>query len=236
MSGRDHQAYRDEVGAFLLGALSDLERQAFESHLHGCAECRDDVELLRHTVDALPRSVEQFEPPPSLRKALLAEVGEVGEVEERGPSLISRLLSAPARLRPTLAWAGAAAVLVIGVLGGFGLARAVSGDDVHTISAQAGKGTLARAGGALTLTGKGEMGAILRVNGLPQPAGTDVYQAWVQRDGSVTPEPTFEVGEDGRGAVAVPDDLSGADAVLITREKRGGSSAPTGAPLLRVDL
>jgi hypothetical protein len=233
MSSRDHQAYRDEVGAYLLGALSDLERQAFESHLHGCAECRDDVERLRHTVEVLPRSVEQFEPPPSLRKALLAEVTDV---DERGPSLMSRLLSGTARLRPTAALAGAAAVLAIGVLAGFGLARAVSGDDVHTISAQAAKGTLARAGGALTLTGEGEKGAILRVNGLPQPTGTDVYQAWVQRDGAVTPEPTFEVGEDGRGAVAVPDDLSGADAVLVTREKRGGSAAPTGAPLLRVDL
>jgi hypothetical protein len=58
----------------------------------------------------------------------------------------------------------------------------------------------------------------------------------VQRGQRLEPQPTFEVGADGRGAVAVPDDLSGADAVLVTREKRGGAAAPSGAPLLRVGL
>lgn len=233
MSIRDHQAYRDDVGAFLLEALSELERQAFEAHLAVCVECRDDVERLRHAAEALPRSVEPLEPPPSLRAALLAEVRDA---DDRGPGLLKRLLSAPRGLRPTVAWAGAAAVLAIGVITGLGLAQALSGDEVRTLSASAGKGTLARAGGTLTMTGKGEKGAILRVNGLPRPTGTDVYQAWVQRKGALTPEPTFEVGQDGRGAVAVPDDLSGADAVLVTRERRGGSPAPTGAPLLRVGL
>jgi anti-sigma-K factor RskA len=233
MSPRDHQDYRDDVGAFLLGALPGPERQAFESHLSGCAECRDEVERLRHAAEALPRSVEQLEPPPTLRAALLAEVREA---DDHGPGLIRRLLSAPRGLRPAVAWAGAAAVLAIGVIAGFGLAKALSGDEVRTLSASAGKGTLARAGGTLTLTGEGEKGAILRVNGLPRPPSTEVYQAWVQRKGAMAPEPTFEVGRDGRGAVAVPDDLSGADAVLVTREPRGGSPAPTAAPLLRVGL
>ena len=229
MSARDHQAYRDEVGAYLLGALSELERETFESHLQTCARCHDDVERLRHAVSALPRSVEQFEPPPRLRAALMAEVGESGVERERGPGLFERLLAGPSRLRPTVAWAGAAALLAIGVLGGFGLSRALTGDEVRTITASAGSGTL-------TLTGEGEKGAILRVSNLPRPRGGDVYQAWVQRGKALMPEPTFEVGPDGRGAVAVPDDLSDADAVLVTRERRGGARAPTSAPVLRVGL
>jgi hypothetical protein len=52
----------------------------------------------------------------------------------------------------------------------------------------------------------------------------------------VAPEPTFEVGEDGSGAVAVPDDLSQADAVHLTREPRGGSRAPSEKPILTVRL
>ena len=55
--------------------------------------------------------------------------------------------------------------------------------------------------------GEGEHGAILRVNGLDPLQGGRVYQAWVEHDGSVSPQPTFEVRDDGRGAVAVPDDL-----------------------------
>lgn len=230
----DH-VHSEDVGAYLLGALDERERQDFESHLAGCGECREEVEWLRAAADALPRSVEQFEPHPRLKAALLSEVG-TEDTAKAAPGPLRRLVWAPARLRPTIAWAGAAAVLAIGVLGGFGLASALSGDEQRTISAQAGEGTRAGAGGTLTITGDGEQGAILRVTGMPQPTGGDVYQAWVQRGGSMTPEPTFEVGEDGRGAVAVPEDLSDADAVLVTRERRGGAPAPTGAPVLSVGL
>ena len=40
----------------------------------------------------------------------------------------------------------------------------------------------------------------------------------------------------GGGAVAVPDDLSGAEAILVTREARGGARAPSEPPLIRVPL
>ena len=43
----DHTRYQDDIGAYLLGALNDLERQAFERHLTGCSECRDELERLR---------------------------------------------------------------------------------------------------------------------------------------------------------------------------------------------
>ena len=42
----------------------------------------------------------------------------------------------------------------------------------------------------------------------------------------IIPQPTFEVGPDGSGAVAVPEDLSDAQAVLVTREARGGATRP----------
>jgi Anti-sigma-K factor rskA len=71
---------------------------------------------------------------------------------------------------------------------------------------------------------------------MPSPGRDRVFQAWVQRDGAVVPQPTFEVGEDGGGAVAVPDDLSDAEAVLVTREPRGGARAPSEPPLIRVPL
>ena len=63
-----------------------------------------------------------------------------------------------------------------------------------------------------------------------------VYQAWVQRDGTIVPQPTFEVSDDGGGAVAIPDDLSGAERVMVTREPRGGARAPSEMPVLVVSL
>jgi hypothetical protein len=44
------------------------------------------------------------------------------------------------------------------------------------------------------------------------------------------------VDRSGSGAAAVPESLDDGDAVMVTREPRGGSEAPTEAPLLRVDV
>ena len=80
----------------------------------------------------------------------------------------------------------------------------------------------------------GDRGAVLRVNGLPLPPAGGVYEVWVKRGASVSPASLFEVTRDGSGAAAVPDDLEGADAVLVTRERRGGAQMPTEPPVITV--
>jgi hypothetical protein len=236
MTARDHAGYREEIGAYLLGALTDLERQAFERHMAGCAECRDELERLRPAAHALPRSVEQVEPPPGLKSALM-EVVEREARERPGAPARPR----PRRLRlPSLAGlrpALVAGALALGLAAGFGVARLADGDeDTRTVVAAVDESRLPAASGRLQVQGDGEDGAILRVHGMPSPGAGRVYQAWVQRDGTVVPQPTFEVGDDGGGAVAVPDDLSEAQAVLVTRERRGGARAPSEPPLIRVPL
>jgi Anti-sigma-K factor rskA/Putative zinc-finger len=233
MSARDHTGYREEIGAYLLGALTDLERQAFERHVAGCAECRDELERLRPAADALPRSVEQVEPPPAL-KASLMEVVESEARERSGTPAARRRIRLPSlpRFRPALV----AAALALGLLAGFGLAQLGGDDDSRTLAATVDQGRLPDASGSLSIQGDGEDGAILSVQGMPPAGGKRVYQAWVQRNGTVVPQPTFEVGADGGGAVAVPEDLSGAEAVLVTREARGGARAPSERPLIQVRL
>ena len=227
----DHTTYRDEVGAYLLGALSDAERASFEGHLVDCAECRHEVERLRPAADLLPRSVEQVEPPPGLKRSLMEVVEREANERDGSPSerrtplaeRLRRLLGSS--LRPALA--GAAVVLAIAA--GFGVAQ-LGGEDTRTVVAQT---TLPDTSGSLKVH---DDDAILEVRGMPSLERGRVYQAWVQRDGMVEPEPTFEVGADGRGTVAVPEDLSDAQAVLLTREPRGGSRAPSEKPILTVTL
>ena len=237
MSARDHTEYREEIGSYLLGALTDLERQAFERHVAGCAECRAELERLRPAADALPRSVEQVEPPPGLKTSLMEVVEREAREGSGAPAARQRAarrirLPSLAGFRPALV----AAALALGVVAGFGVAQLGGGDGARTVAATVDQGRLRDASGTLRIQGDGEDGAILSVQGMPPPGGARVYQAWVQRDGTVVPQPTFEVGADGGGAVAVPDDLSGAEAILVTREARGGARAPTERPLIRVPL
>jgi anti-sigma factor RsiW len=238
MNVRDHSQYHDEIGAYLLGALTDLERQAFERHVAGCADCRDELERLRPAADALPRGVEQVEPPPSLKASLMEVVErEAGERSDaaaaREPRPRRLRLPSLAGLRPALV----AGALAVGLLAGFGVAQlAGGGEDTRTIAATVDEGRLPDASASLRVQGDGEDGAILTVQGLPQAGDDQDYQAWVQRDGTVVPQPTFDVGADGGGAAAVPDDLSDAEAVLVTREPQGGSQAPSEQPVIQIPL
>jgi anti-sigma-K factor RskA len=236
MTARDHTHYRDDIGAYLLGALTDLERQAFESHIANCAECRDEIEQLRPAADALPRSVEQIEPPAGLKTALMEvverEARDAAPERETAPRRRSwrERLRMPA-LRPVLV----AGALLLGLVAGFAVSQ-LGGDDERTVVATVDQSRLPRASGNLQVEGDGKDGAILRLRGMPTLEPGQVYQAWVQRDGTFVAQPTFEVGADGAGAAAVPEDLSDAQAVLVTRERRGGARAPTERPVISVPL
>jgi anti-sigma factor RsiW len=71
---RDHEQYEENVGAYLLGALTELESEVFERHIATCASCRQDFEHLRLASEALPRAVEPVEAPASLKKSLMSIV------------------------------------------------------------------------------------------------------------------------------------------------------------------
>ncbi|MGH2715169.1 MAG: anti-sigma factor domain-containing protein [Thermoleophilaceae bacterium] len=238
MIARDHAGYREDIGAYLLGALTDLERQAFERHMSGCAECRDELERLRPAAYALPRSVEQMEPPPGLRSSLMEVVEREARERQGAPARPRRRplrmrLPSLAGIRPVLV----AGALALGLVGGFGVAQLADGEeDGRTVAATVDESRVPLASATLQVQGDGEDGAILRVHGMPSLDRRHVYQAWVQRDGTMLPQPTFDVGEDGGGAVAVPDDVSEAQAILVTREPSGGARAPSERPLIRVPL
>jgi Anti-sigma-K factor rskA/Putative zinc-finger len=243
MTARDHTSYREEIGAYLLGALTDLERQALERHMEDCAECREEVEHLRPAADALPRSVEQVEPPPRLKASLMQVVEREARerlgaprerVEARGRTPLRERLRLPRLGIQRLVLTGAA--LGVGLAIGFGVAQLGDGESARTVVATVDESRVPDASASARIEGDGKDGAILRVHGLPSLEGRSVYQAWVERDGAIVPQPTFEVGEDGGGAVAVPDDLSDARAIHVSREPRGGSRAPSEAPILSVRL
>lgn len=59
--------------AYVVGALDDNERRAFEQHLAGCADCTREVAELRELTAALSQQVGAT-PPPGLRSRILEAV------------------------------------------------------------------------------------------------------------------------------------------------------------------
>ncbi|MEA2350820.1 MAG: hypothetical protein QOG86_1761, partial [Thermoleophilaceae bacterium] len=114
MSASEHGRRSEDVGAYLLGALTELEARAFERHVMACAECRDELERLRPAVEAVARSPEQFEAPPSLRRSLMKAARE----DAPAASARGRLRMPRITLRwPQLAAAAAAFALAGVVIG-----------------------------------------------------------------------------------------------------------------------
>jgi anti-sigma-K factor RskA len=216
----DHARYRDDVGAYLLGALNDLERQAFERHLTGCSECQEEVERLRPAAEALPGSVVQLQPPPGLKRRLMAEVE--GDVAPTRRAWLPRLRG------PRLAFAAAA--LVLGLAIGFGVAQ-LGGDDTRTVAVTVAK-AMPDAGGTLEVEGDN---ATLRLHDMPELGSSRVYQVWLQRGEKLVPARTFKVGSNGRGDVDVPN-VNDAQGVYVTREARGGAQVPSEDPIVSVPL
>jgi anti-sigma-K factor RskA len=219
----DHTRYRDDIGAYLLGALTELEQHAFERHMAGCTECQEELERLRPAADALPGSVEQLQPPASLKASLMEVVEREAQVE-RQPAPSRR----PRRrfLRPALVAAGLLIALAIGVT-----LTQLGGDDTRTVTARVDP-AMPQAGGSLRIEGDD---ATLRLHGMPELGGARVYQVWLQHGERMVPARTFTVGRSGAGRVELPD-VSDAKGVFVTREPRGGAQVPSENPIVSVPL
>jgi anti-sigma-K factor RskA len=219
----DHPRYRDDIGAYLLGALTELERQAFERHIAGCSECQEELERLRPAADLLPGSVEQVQPPARLKASLMEVVEREAEAERQpAPS------RAPRRrfLRPALVAAGLLIALAIGVT-----VTQLGGDETRTVTARVDP-AMPQAGGSLRIEGDD---ATLRLHDMPELGSTRVYQVWLQHGDRMVPTRTFEVGRSGAGRVELPD-VSDAKGVFVTREPRGGAQVPSENPIVSVPL
>jgi anti-sigma factor RsiW len=226
----DHERYQEDLGAYLLGALEPAEQAAFEGHLAGCSDCRADLEELRVAADALPRSVEPFAPPPSLKRSLMEAVREDAR-PERQPLLarlgIDRLF---AGIRPGIALAGAAVLVVLAVVVGTQLSG--GGDGQRVVAGVVDRSRVPDATATVTLPKDRNGPAQLRVTGMPRPKPGQVYEIWLKRGDQVQPGPLFNTDHAGTGAGAIPDDLEGVDAVLVTRERTGGAKRPSEAPII----
>jgi anti-sigma-K factor RskA len=238
-SGPGHEHWHDATGAYVLGALDEAERAAFEEHLAGCPACSEEVDQLLPAAQALPISVEAVSPPPSLKVRIMAEVErEASLLAAAGPEA-DRPAAPPRRRRrrslriPRLVPAAvAAALLVVGVAIGVGATQLDDGPE-RTVTAQVNGAP----GATVSVELNDEEGRLM-ARGLPAPAGGRVYQVWLKRDGHA-PQPTaalFMPSHDGAATASVPGSMEGIDQVIVTDEPDGGSPQPTGDVLAVADL
>lgn len=237
----NHDRWREDVAAYMLGALQPAEEAELERHLEGCERCREEVRWFLPAVDALPEGVERLQPPPQLRARLLAEVrSDLPDAQTRtapaadGPwdraaEWVRSLGAGPMGLRPVVGVAVAA--LVVLAIGGYAIVGGSGGSDQGTTTISAGQapGVTAR----VVMEGDGGTLHLANVKKLPDER---VLEAWVQRDGEAHPvRALFVPDREGRATTTIAD-MEGVEVVMVTTEPPGGSKAPTSSPIVTVPI
>jgi anti-sigma-K factor RskA len=223
----DCQEIDELAGAIALGALPPEEVARVREHLTWCESHPHLAELIAVGA-ALLWAAPEMEPPSRLRGRIIAAARAEprrpkGMVRARAASWLRAL--APYRVAAVLA------VLVCGLLGwNLYLQFAPSGEDV-VIFVLAGD----TAHGRLIYMPESRM-AVMVVEGLPPLSPGLAYQVWAQRGGQPTSVGLFHVAEPGPVSAAMSMDLHGVDAIAVTVEPEGGSTAPTTPPVLMLRL
>lgn len=235
-----NEKLRDDAAAFVLGALPEIEAQAFRREMMKDCELGRYVERLEAVGDVLLTSAPPVAVPDGLGDAIVAEARRdlaarellqsprAGEVPaSQSPSFLDRLF------KPALGLGLAVLIAAFAFVAG----QNFTGDEPSSASVASFKPMESPdVSGSVKLMDGGVDGAMVEISGLDPSIGDDTYQLWVLKDGKVSPSSLFTVDDAGRGNSAVMTDMSGAEAVMVTREPAGGSPQPTSDVLARADV
>jgi hypothetical protein len=204
--------WKEELGAYALGHLSDQERVALEAHLEGCPACRAEADSLFAVSRLLPHAdPERFgpapQPPADLGKRIAATIGSEQRSKRRRR-----------RLHFGLGFGGAAAAAAMAVLAIFILSSGNdAGPEQHVAFRDLPSGVKIAAtlepqafGTEIHMYVKGiSSGTLCRVY-MRGPAGDDVSAGTFR----------YRWGGDESAVLSVALDLSRAEALVVHAGKR----------------
>ena len=237
---RERNRFDDLKEAYALGALSESEHREFEGYLAAHPELQAEVDDLSSIANLLALAPQEHEPSPELRRNLLSRIGgatdaTLAEVPPRRGGLWG--LFGSGRLA-----AAAAAVAFVATVGLFVWNVSLRGENEDLRAELQTRQTyeLQGSGAAQNVRGEvvqiGHNRAVLMAENLPPTPEGKVYEAWLMRDDIPEPAGTFEPHDDGVAAMPLEGSTEDANAVAVTMEQDGGSSTPSGEPLLTAKL
>jgi anti-sigma-K factor RskA len=235
-------------GAYVVDAVDDDERAAFEAHLPGCRDCQAEVASLREAA-ALMADDSAMTPPPSLRASVLSGIStirplppEVGQprAEESAPSNVVPMRRRRFRMASLVAAAAVAASVAVGVTW-------QPWDDQNTSSVSAADQVLAApdaqkvsldfkdGSSASVYRSKSKGKAVILTDGMATPPSGKVYELWFQ-DSTGSMVPAGLMPKSPNAKVLLKGDAAKATGIGITVEPDGGSKTPTSEPIALFDL
>jgi anti-sigma-K factor RskA len=239
------------AGAYVLDAVDDLERAAFDRHLAECESCRVEVAEMRAAAARLADGAWSA-PPPRLRAVVLAAIGRTRQLPPGVTRAPRAAAAATSRWRRSAAAAAAAAILAAGAgtatyvvqeqrvreQSALAAAARAQAGRIQTIllapDVQTRTGAV-RGGGRVTvaMSPSHDAGVVMLAADWSPPAGR-AFELWRIRGASPLPAGTLPAGESA--AMTVVDGMAGTDRIAVTVEAAGGAKAPSGPAYAEVTL
>jgi anti-sigma-K factor RskA len=254
------------VGAYVMDAVPEADRAAFEQHLTGCEPCRDEVRGLREATARLAAAA-AIEPRPELRDLTLQAASRVRQLpplvaREEPAGLAGRMARwrrlprsgggrrAAGWLRVPLLAAVALVVLFAGAAVGLGLHMSSM---QHQMSATARRdhaiAEVLGANDAITLTAHVSTGGtatvvmshraralVFTANRLPALPASKAYELWLMGPAGPTAAGMLPAVRGGMSGPMVVRGLAPGDRLALTIEPVTGARYPSGIPIVLVGL
>jgi anti-sigma factor RsiW len=254
------------VGAYVMDAVPDADRAAFERHLAGCPACREEVRGLREATARLA-AASAIEPRPELREQTLQAAGRLRQVPPQvaAPEPGSLRAGRPGGLRAarqavrlgrpgwprvlTMA-AIAFAIVFAGAAIGLGLHSSSMQNRLsaaeqrdHAIAAVlTAKDAVMRTaavstgGTATVVMSHRERSLVFIASKLSALPASQGYELWLMGPSGDRPAGMLPPEHDGMSGPMVVSGLRAGDQVALTVEPAAGSRQPTGPPIVLVGL
>jgi anti-sigma-K factor RskA len=243
------------VGAYVLDALDNDERELFEEHLRSCTECSEEVTGLRNTAIQLSL-LSEAAPPPQLRVAVLGAISQArplpplvdnarsGTVQGAGSADSARPTNVvPLRRagRPVWQALAAACALIAIAVSAWGWsqhrdAERAASAKVSVVQALLNAPdvrattTAMKQGQGTLIYSRSEHRLVLIGRGMPTLPENQTYQLWMMtKTGEPISGGLFRPDPAGNVEVPASGDLDSVDRMGVSVEPAGGSKQPTAA-------
>ncbi|MEU4240040.1 anti-sigma factor [Actinoplanes sp. NPDC026619] len=224
------------LGAYVLDAVNDIERAAFERHLRECEACRDETDDLRAAAARLADGTWSV-PPPSLRTNVLTAITSTRQV----PPVSVPAPARPANPRWRQLTVAAAVVVAVGGSVAVVQEQRVRHEHADAVSARAAEARIQAllaapdltvreqrltSGGKVTVAmSRLHDAGVIMLAADAAPAGGQVYQLWTVRSSTAASAGVLVPGQSA--VVQIVEGMSGVSDVGVTVEPPKGSAQPT---------
>lgn len=241
----------DQLLDYYNRALTEKEEQEFENHLAECSDCQDELLELTTLSENLPYLSTPVNPPVGMKERVLSNVfKEEEEMVNPEPVIEKATQVTKLEKRKKISWSIAtlAAALFLSLLGNiysFSKFNEVSEGTPETfdtlvkdveLQSTTGENLL---GTASLIEKNGVLNVVVKVKGLPEVEGEQVYQVWLLEEGQPFRAGSFIPNGEGMGVVTYEMNVNGThtwDTVAITLEPNIHSQTPFGEVLLASEL